>query len=180
MTKINWYNGKTANSASDMQKLCDTVNRSLLTPESAPADTKIVAVDTANSQKMLTIGDGLSIENDTLKANGGKLYRHNLIFTTPIDSSFKVTVQIITKNNTLFTNSTLYEYLTNNTYVVNGILGSNNSFSILNKLSQGENNEYVFEGVNARLNNGVFTYNNAYYMGYPINDIDLVDTVIEL
>ena len=81
MTKINWYNGKTANSASDMQKLCDAVNRSLLTPESAPADTKVVAVDTANTQKMLTIGDGLSIENDTLKASGGsgkKLYNHQL------------------------------------------------------------------------------------------------------
>lgn len=25
MTKINWYNGKTANSASDMQKLCDAI-----------------------------------------------------------------------------------------------------------------------------------------------------------
>ena len=25
MAKINWYNGKTANSASDMQKLCDAI-----------------------------------------------------------------------------------------------------------------------------------------------------------
>ena len=25
MTKINWYNGKTANSASDMQKICDAI-----------------------------------------------------------------------------------------------------------------------------------------------------------
>ena len=92
MTKINWYNGKTANSASDMQKLCDAINRSLSVPVSAPAETKVVAVDTTNNQKMLTIGDGLSIENDTLKASGGtgtKKYFHQIsLLNLPNDSIF--------------------------------------------------------------------------------------------
>ena len=82
MAKINWYNGKTANSASDMQKLCDAINHSLSTPVSAPADTKIVAVDNTNSQKMLTIGAGLTIENDIIKASGGtgeKKYFHQIL-----------------------------------------------------------------------------------------------------
>ena len=111
MTKINWYNGKTANSASDMQKLCDTVNRSLLTPVSAPADTKVVAVDNTNSQKMLTIGDGLSIENDILKASGGKLYQHNLFLS---GTSGEFIISIITKNNDIFTVDTLSTYIQEN------------------------------------------------------------------
>ena len=113
MTKINWYNGKTANSASDMQKLCDAVNRSLLTPVSAPADTKVVAVDNTNSQKMLTIGDGLSIENDTLKvsASGGdKLYQHNIV----IKGNYCITAIIITKNSDIFNENSLINYLNEN------------------------------------------------------------------
>ena len=185
MTKINWYNGKTANSASDMQKLCDAVNRSLLTPESAPADTKVVAVDNTNSQKMLTIGDGLSIENDTLKASSGsgeKLYLHNInIMNIIIPSSFSVTTLIITKNNTIFTNNSFYEYLT-----INGCMASGTSditdkkFVIINKVrSQGEQMTYVFDGIAVSLNNGVFKYELG-ETGASIMDIQLVDTVIEL
>ena len=159
-------------------------DNALTKPTTVPSATQLVAVDNTNSQKMLTIGDGLSIENDTLKASasgGDKLYQHNLIFTLPGNSNFNVTMQIITKNNTLFTNSTLYEYLSNNTYVVNGITGTNNnSFSIINKLSKGENEVYVFGGVEVRLNNGEFTYDTNYRGEPPINIINLVDTVIEL
>ena len=112
MTKINWYNGKTANSASDMQKLCDTVNRSLLTPVNAPADTKLVAVDTANSQKMLTIGDGLSIENDILKASaigGNKLYNHYLLIQGY--SYIYAYMTLINTSNEIITNNTLFDIL---------------------------------------------------------------------
>lgn len=156
----------------------------LTKPTTAPSATQIVAVDNTNTQKMLTIGDGLSIENDTLKvsgASGEKLYLHNLFFTLPGNIIFNVTMQIITKNNTLFTNSTLYEYLTNNTYVVNGISRiDNNSFSILNKLSKGENETYVFGGVEVILNNGEFTYDMNYRGEPSINIINLVDTVTEV
>ena len=43
----------------------------LVTPMSAPASVSIAAVDTTNAQTMLTIGDGLSVENGVLKATSG-------------------------------------------------------------------------------------------------------------
>ena len=45
--------------------------RALKTPMSAPATTKLVAVDTTNSQEMITIGDNLVLENGILRAVGG-------------------------------------------------------------------------------------------------------------
>ena len=45
--------------------------RALVTPMSAPSAISLVAVDTANAQQMLSIGDGLTVENGTLKAAGG-------------------------------------------------------------------------------------------------------------
>lgn len=52
-------------------QLAPQVAKSLKTLMSAPASTELVAVNTANGQAMLSIGDGLVIENDTLKATGG-------------------------------------------------------------------------------------------------------------
>ena len=49
----------------------DKANKALVKSDSAPASTSLVAVDNSNAQKMLTIGDGLSVENGTLKATGG-------------------------------------------------------------------------------------------------------------
>ena len=45
--------------------------RSLVTPMSRPSATELVAVDNTNSQKMIEIGDGLSLDNGVLKATGG-------------------------------------------------------------------------------------------------------------
>ena len=99
-----------------------SADNALTKPTTTPSATQLVAVDNTNTQTMLNIGNGLSVENGSLKASGGsggdKLYQHNLIFTLPGSAPFNLTMQIITKNNTLFTNSTLYEYLANNTYVV--------------------------------------------------------------
>ena len=52
-------------------QLAPQVARALKTPMSAPASTELVAIDTSNGQAMISIGDGLVIENDTLKATGG-------------------------------------------------------------------------------------------------------------
>ena len=49
----------------EKNKLAET----LVTPTSTPTTTEIVAVDNTNSQTMLSIGDGLKIENGTLKAD---------------------------------------------------------------------------------------------------------------
>ena len=47
------------------------LSKMLVLPMSNPTTTEIVAVDNTGSQKMLEIGDGLSLENGTLKATGG-------------------------------------------------------------------------------------------------------------
>ena len=47
------------------------LSKMLVLPMSNPTTTEIVAVDNTGSQKMLEIGDGLSLENGTLKAVGG-------------------------------------------------------------------------------------------------------------
>ena len=51
--------------------LTPLVMRSLKIPISAPADTRIVAIDDTNSQVLLRIGEGLTLENGTLKSFGG-------------------------------------------------------------------------------------------------------------
>lgn len=45
--------------------------KALVTPMSAPSETQLVAIDDGNSQTMIEIGEGLSLENGTLKATGG-------------------------------------------------------------------------------------------------------------
>ena len=67
----------------------DKANKALVKPDSAPSATSLVGVDNTNAQTMLNIGDGLSVENGTLKATGGsgggsgmQLYRHHFVFST--------------------------------------------------------------------------------------------------
>ena len=54
----------------------------LTKPTTAPSATQLVAVDNTNTQTMLNIGDGLSVENGSLKASGGgtgeKKYFHQI------------------------------------------------------------------------------------------------------
>ena len=47
------------------------LGRVLVTPMSAPASVSLVAVDTSNSQTMLTLGSGLSVSGGVLSASGG-------------------------------------------------------------------------------------------------------------
>ena len=47
------------------------ISRALKTPISAPSTVKLVAVDTSNSQDMITIGENLILENGVLSAVGG-------------------------------------------------------------------------------------------------------------
>ena len=46
-------------------------DNALTKPTTAPSATQIVTVDNTNTQTMLNIGDGLSVENGSLKASGG-------------------------------------------------------------------------------------------------------------
>ena len=52
-------------------ELTSRLAKTLVTPMSRPASTELVAIDNTNSQKMIEIGDGLSLENGILKAIGG-------------------------------------------------------------------------------------------------------------
>lgn len=47
------------------------INNALQTPATAPTVTELVGIDTNNAQLNIGIGEGLSLENGTLKATGG-------------------------------------------------------------------------------------------------------------
>lgn len=49
----------------------DKANKALVKPDSAPSSPSLVLIDNSNAQTMLTIGDGLSVENGALKTTGG-------------------------------------------------------------------------------------------------------------
>lgn len=52
-------------------EITNKIQKSLIVPMSAPSTTELVAIDDGNSQTMVEIGDGLSLENGVLKATGG-------------------------------------------------------------------------------------------------------------
>ena len=61
-------NFKLRQTGEQIQKDLDKIeNDALVKPASAPSDTTVVAVDSTNTQTMLTVGKGLSVENGTLK-----------------------------------------------------------------------------------------------------------------
>ena len=131
--KIEWIKrGMTANNGLHMQEICDQIadvtgiDNALTKPTTAPSATQIVAVDNANTQTMLNIGDGLSVENDTLKARGGKLYRHSITIRTP-DSSVSIFTTIYTTNSEIFTKENFISYMYNKVLIASGIDKTNNS-----------------------------------------------------
>ena len=82
------------------------LDKALITPTSTPTATEIVAVDNTNSQTMLSIGDGLSVENGTLKVSGGassSIYRHNVSFIgdySGVSKSIDISLIIYNKDST--------------------------------------------------------------------------------
>ena len=42
------------------------VDKALVIPENAPATESLVAIDTTNTQSLLTVGNGLTVTNNTL------------------------------------------------------------------------------------------------------------------
>ena len=123
--KIEWIKrGMTANNGLHMQEVCNqiadataAINNSLQKPTTAPSATQIVAVDNTNAQTMLNLGDGLSVENGSLKASGGtgtKKYMHYIrfSFTLPKGSTY-LNVQFISTKADNFTKETLFDFLRN-------------------------------------------------------------------
>ena len=97
------------------EKLSQTISKPLI----APTATELVAVDTTNSQTMLSVGDGLSIENGILKASGGSggggggtQYSHSFqIWATINDVTFPMYGSLVTNDSTILTTESLREYL---------------------------------------------------------------------
>lgn len=85
-------------------------DNALTKPTTAPSTTQIVAVDNTNSQKMLTIGDGLSIENDNMKI---KLFKHHLLIRGY--SKLFAYMTLINTSNEIITNDILFDILPLNT-----------------------------------------------------------------
>lgn len=69
---LNSTDSRVSTLESTITQLSPQVAKALKTPISAPSSTELVAVDTSNGQAMISIGDGLTIENDTLKLSGGQ------------------------------------------------------------------------------------------------------------
>ena len=97
--------------------------RTIVTPLSIPSNTELVAVDNTNSQTMLSIGDGLSVENGILKASGGggQLYLHKIEFgfyiaTGSLKDGY---TEIITSSQNVFDAPTLASYLYDKGYTSN-------------------------------------------------------------
>lgn len=64
-------NTRISTTETTLTEITPDVMRALKTPMSTPTNTELVAVDNTGAQTMLEIGDGLSVENGTLKASGG-------------------------------------------------------------------------------------------------------------
>ena len=119
--KIEWLKrGMTANNGLHMQEICDQIadatietNNILQKPEIAPENTQLVAVDNRNTQTMLNIGDGLSVENGTLKSNSKQLFDHVITIEPSGRIGYRLYLNIITDNSTSFTLTTLAQYLYN-------------------------------------------------------------------
>ena len=67
-----------------VSELNQEIAKTLKTPMAAPSTTKLVAIDTTNDQKMVSIGEGLKLENGTLStsavSSGKYLHVMNMFF----------------------------------------------------------------------------------------------------
>ena len=108
--KIEWIKrGMTANNGLHMQEICDQIadatgiENCLQKPTTAPSATQLVAVDNTNTQTMLNIGDGLSVENGSLKASGGKIYHKTAGFSVlnKLDNVSVISIDYYSSNNSI-------------------------------------------------------------------------------
>lgn len=74
-------------------ELSPQVARALKTPLAIPNETKIVGVDTTNSQEMIGLGEDFKVENDTLKLTGSNISNPNLL----INGDFRINQRGLTQ-----------------------------------------------------------------------------------
>lgn len=172
------------------EKLSQTISKPLI----APTATELVAVDNTNSQTMLAIGDGLSIEDGILKASGGagssKLYRHHIVVGSNGSQGMFV-CDIINNISTNFTYNSLVEYFVSHN-ILDGATGITCQFLKFNIFSPAinvvyfsqENNRFtVKNNGNLYLNivDNVATLNNNQSTNTTLSlNSNTTDTVTEL
>lgn len=149
----------------------DKANKALIKPDSAPASTSLVAVDNSNAQTMLTIGDGLSVENGKLKATGGSgggmafnvtIHAEQSADVYYLDAAFKIQHIVIDASGTITINALKIVSIITNTnfitaslsntcyvkyyYINNSALASVSIYLTTAGLSYNASMEYYFNG----------------------------------
>lgn len=70
-TQLGFAQTDIVNVMDDVSELQQSDARSLKIPVNTPSDTQLVGVNNANAQEMITLGEGLTLENNILSASGG-------------------------------------------------------------------------------------------------------------
>lgn len=94
--------------------ISNKINNSMQLPTTAPTTTELVGIDTNKAQVNIGIGDGLSLENGTLKASGGdgsKLYLHTIKLSW--DEIFRLQLCLLSSSATKFTKSQIVNKVIN-------------------------------------------------------------------
>lgn len=100
------------------------IHNSLQKPTIAPANTQLVAVGTNKAQTMLSIGNGLSVENGNLNASGGKLFykKIKIRFLNTSISQFstieEIDIYFYESNNNLYTIDNIINLYTKIDYAI--------------------------------------------------------------
>lgn len=160
----------------------------LVIPNTTPASEKLVGVDTANAQEMVSIGSGLSLLDGVLSATGGSGTPKYAHFVSLSVVNYRVVVLVICEKAENFTGETLADWLYNNGYLYPGgyysVFGGGgcaiNDYTITFPSNIFWNNGLSMGGTQA-----TFTYNNAtikinYTESNNITPVFLSDRVIPL
>ena len=152
----------------------NTLARSLKTPVSAMRDTHIVAVDNTNAQTMLAIGNGLSVENGTLKSTGGsstQKYLHTIkVYSGASMSASAIEIYLIL----IDTNSQAYNS-TNLGTTLYSRYGSNPIPCVLHSAPTATPEDIRFATQITVSSNGWFTYS---FNGFKLSTTTIQDVIV--
>lgn len=163
--------------------LTNKISKSLVTPMSTPTKTELVAVDNTNSQRMIEIGDGLSLENGVLSATED-VDTSNLVDLSSsqtitgfkaFEGGIRVTRDSTTETTELTTTSqklrsqSIYKSGTRRTILENGIngavIGSDNQYNGLD-----------FKGIEVKPTGNVNITGTLNYNGKEVATTDQIGT----
>lgn len=152
------------------------INKALQIPADAPTATELVGVDTNKAQVNIGIGEGLSLENGTLKASGGSgdndVHTHYLILeNTGVTHTFIAYTMIVNNNINEITISDLQSIFESTKIFATGEIREENSdiFYAINAI----------EVANEELHIHIFTGNViSSFKTILLADLEITDNVI--